>query len=48
MWAHYPGSTETVITRNYTFFKFLNEQDYLLHGKKPKLAEIEGYKIQEF
>jgi len=36
MWAHFPGDTDTVITRNFTFFKILNEDDYLLRHKKPK------------
>lgn len=24
LWAHFPGDSETYITRNYTFFNFTN------------------------
>jgi hypothetical protein len=46
MWAHYPGTTGTIITRNYSFFKFVNEEEFLFNGQKPKLEEIKGFKIQ--
>jgi hypothetical protein len=25
-WAHFPGESKTVITRNYSFFNFTNEE----------------------
>lgn len=40
LWAHFPGETETIITRNYSFFNLINEEGFLLHGEKPKLREV--------
>lgn len=31
-WAHFPGESNTVITRNYSFFNLINEEGMLLHG----------------
>ena len=46
LWAHFPGDSGTVITRNYSFFNLTNEYEMLLYGEQPKFREIEGYKIQ--
>lgn len=47
LWAHFPGDTATIIVRNFTFFKFDNEGDFIFRNKKPIFREIAGYKIQE-
>lgn len=47
MWAHIPGQTATIITRNYSFFQIVNEEEFLIQGKKPKFIETYGYKVQE-
>lgn len=30
-WGHFPGDTETIILRNFTFFKFDNEEQFLFN-----------------
>lgn len=47
LWAHFPGDTDTIIVRNFTFFKLHNEEQFLLHGEKPQFNEVGGFKIQE-
>lgn len=47
MWAHFPGDTDTIITRNFTFFQLLNEDDFLLRNHKPQFQEVSGFKVQE-
>ena len=46
-WAHFPGDTRTVIIRNFTFHRLMNEDDFLLRHQKPKFQEIADFKIQE-
>ena len=36
-----------MITRNYSFFNFVNQDEFLLYGEKPKFKEAEGYIISE-
>lgn len=31
-WEKFPGESGTVITRNYSFFNFTNEEEVLLYG----------------
>jgi hypothetical protein len=45
-WAHFPGDTGTIIIRNFTFFKFENEDGFLFRNEKPVFREISNYKIQ--
>lgn len=47
LWAHFPGSTNTIITRNFSFFDLVNDEAVLLHGDKPQFREVEGYIILE-
>jgi hypothetical protein len=47
LWGHFPGDSNTIITRNYTFFDLINEEEFLLFGQKPQFREVGGYKIQE-
>jgi hypothetical protein len=47
LWAHFPGDTATIIVRNFTFFYFDNEADFIFKNQKPIFTEIAGYKIQE-
>ena len=35
-WAHFPGDTDTVITRNFTFHKIENPKEFLFLGEKPR------------
>ena len=44
-WAHFPGDSNTIITRNYSFFHLTNEENFFLYGEKPVLREVEGYII---
>ena len=30
LWAHFPGDTNTTITRNFTFFRLMNEDGFLI------------------
>ena len=48
IWAHIPGDSKTIITRNYSFFNFTNEENFFLYGEKPVLREVEKYIIQEY
>lgn len=47
LWAHIPGDTDSKIIRNFTFFKFDNEGEFIFKNQKPIFTEISGYKIQE-
>lgn len=47
LWGHFPGKSESIILRNFTFFALQNEEDFLLHDRKPVFTEVSGYKIQE-
>ena len=47
LWAHFPGDTNTTITRNFTFFKLINEEEFLIHHAKPQFQEVSNFKIQE-
>ena len=47
LWAHFPGDTRTRILRNFTFFRLMNEDDYLLRYKKPQFQEVAGFKVEE-
>lgn len=47
LWAHFPGDTNTTITRNFTFFKLINEDEFLIHHAKPQFQEVSNFKIQE-
>jgi hypothetical protein len=46
LWGHFPGDTDTTILRNFTFFYFDNEADFIFKNKKPIFTEFGGYKIQ--
>ena len=46
-WAHFPGETNTTITRNFTFFTLENPTEFLFLHEKPRFRETSGFKIQE-
>jgi hypothetical protein len=35
LWAHLPGSTQTFIHRNFTFFNFTNPKEVIYLGHRP-------------
>lgn len=46
-WAHFPGDTNTIITRNFTFFTLENPMKFLFAHEKPRFKETSGFKVQE-
>jgi len=47
-WGNIPGSTNTFVYKNYSFFNFMNAENFTYFNQTPKFVETPSFDYQEF